>query len=73
MARKMKPVSRRGNADLHAAVARLTERAWANTVADWKELEAAVTQLGAAAPKAAKDAVASWKRSMRMMPNPFGA
>jgi hypothetical protein len=42
-------------------------------VADWKELEEAVTQLGAAAPKAAKDAVASWKRSMRMMPNPFGA
>jgi hypothetical protein len=37
MARRTKPASRRGNAELHAAAPRLCERAWANNVADWKE------------------------------------
>lgn len=73
MAKKTKPTSRRGNAELHAAATRLSERAWANTVADWQELEEVVTQLGAAAPRAAKEALASRLRSMRKMPNPFGA
>jgi hypothetical protein len=73
MAKKTKPASRRGNAELHAAVTRLTKRAWANTVADWQELEEAVTQLGAAAPKAAKEALASRLRSMKVMQNPWRA
>ena len=73
MPKKRKPATKRGNADLHAAATRLSERAWANTVADWQELEHVVTQLGAAAPKAAKEALTSRQRSMRMMPNPFGA
>jgi hypothetical protein len=73
MAKKTRPASKRGNAELHAAATRLSEQAWANTVADWQELEQVVTQLGAAAPKAAKEALASRQRSMKMMPNPFGA
>lgn len=49
MAKKTKPANRRRNAELHAAATRLSNRAWANTVADWQELEKVVTQLGAAA------------------------
>ena len=69
---KSKPASKRGNADLHARATALSETRWNNTVADWQELENVVTQLGAAAPKAAREAVTSHKRSMRLMPNPFG-
>ena len=70
---RTKPNSKRGNAELHAQVTALSASPWNNAVADWQALENVVTQLGAAAPKAAKDAVASRKRSMRLMPNPFGA
>jgi hypothetical protein len=45
---------------------------WNNSVSDWQVLESVVTQLGAAAPKAAKAAVESRKRSMRILQNPFG-
>lgn len=70
---KAKPASRRGNAELHAQAVALSLHPWNNSVADWQALESVVTQLGAAAPKAAKDAVASRQRSMKMMPNPFGS
>lgn len=69
---KLKPNSKRGNAQLHAQATALSAAPWNNSVADWQALEGVVTQLGAAAPKAAKDAVASRQRSMKMMPNPFG-
>jgi hypothetical protein len=70
---KAKPASRRGNADLHAQAIALSLHPWSNTVADWQALEGIVTQLGAAAPRAAKEALASRQRSMRLMPNPWRA
>lgn len=69
---KAKP-SRRGNAELHAQAVALSLHPWNNTVADWAALEEVVTQLGAAAPKAAKDALASRQRSMKVMKNPWVA
>ena len=69
---RTKPASRRGNAELHAQAVALSLHLSNKSVADWQALEGVVTQLGAAAPKAAKDAVASRQRSMKMMPNPFG-
>ena len=50
----------------------LSTQSWNNTLADWNRLEEVVTQLGASAPKAAKDALTSWQRSMCKLPNPFG-
>ena len=38
----------------------------------WHALERVVTQLGAAAPRAAKEALASFQNSMLKLPNPFG-
>jgi dihydroxyacid dehydratase/phosphogluconate dehydratase len=70
---KAKLASRRGNAELHAQAIALSLHTWNNTVADWQALEEVVTQLGAAAPKAAKEALASRQRSMRKMPNPWRA
>lgn len=70
---KAKPNSRRGNAELHAQAVALSMHPWNNSVADWAALEQVVTQLGAAAPKAAKDALASWQRSMKKLANPFTA
>jgi hypothetical protein len=67
-----KTVSRRGNAELHAQALDLSPETWNNALPAWNRLEEVVTQLGAAAPKAAKDALASWHRSMRKLPNPFG-
>ncbi|WFU52359.1 hypothetical protein QA639_21875 [Bradyrhizobium pachyrhizi] len=61
--------NKRGNADLHAKANALMEQP---VVGDWHSLEQVVTQLGAAAPKAAKEAVASFQRSMLVLPNPFG-
>ncbi|MCP1757905.1 hypothetical protein [Bradyrhizobium elkanii] len=69
---RAKHTSKRGNADLHAQAITLSQRPWGNSAAEWKALEAVVTQLGAAAPKAAKEAIASRQRSMRLLPNPFG-
>lgn len=69
---RTKPNSKRGNAELHAQAINLSEHPWSNSVADWQALEGVVTQLGAAAPKAAKEALASRQRSMRLMKNPFG-
>jgi hypothetical protein len=70
---RTKPNSKRGNPDLHAKAVSLSERPWKNSVSDWQELDEVVTQLGAAAPRAAKEALASRQRSMRLLPNPFGA
>ncbi|MCA1379348.1 hypothetical protein I6F34_00740 [Bradyrhizobium sp. BRP05] len=70
---RSKPTSRRGNAELHAQATALSASPWNNTVADWQALESVVTQLGAAAPRVAKDALASWKRSMKKLANPFTA
>jgi hypothetical protein len=67
-----KAKSKRGNAALHAQALALSLHPWRNTVADWQALESVVTQLGAAAPAAAKRAVDSRKRSMKLLPNPFG-
>jgi hypothetical protein len=67
-----KPTSKRGNAELHSQAIALSRHPWKNSVADWRALDEMVTQLGAAAPKAAKDAAASRKRSERLLPNPFG-
>lgn len=64
--------SKRGNAELHAQAVALSMHTWKNSQADWLALENVVTQLGAAAPRAAKDALASHQRSMKKMPNPFG-
>ena len=64
--------SKRGNAALHAQAIALSLHPWHNTASDWQRLEEAVTQLGAAAPKAAKVALASRQRSMQVLPNPFG-
>jgi hypothetical protein len=69
---KAKP-SRRGNAELHAQAVALSLHPWKNSVTEWKSLEDVVTQLGAAAPKAAKEALASWKRSMKKLENPWTA
>lgn len=70
---RSKPATKRGNAELHAQAIALSRHPWSNnSVADWGTLDKVVTQLGAAAPKAAKDAVASRQRSMRLLPNPFG-
>lgn len=69
---KTAKTSRRGNAVLHAQALALSLHPWNNTVSDWQALESVVTQLGAAAPKAAKAALDSRKRSMRKLPNPFG-
>jgi hypothetical protein len=65
-------VSRRGNAELHAQALALATNAPNNSREDWLRLEAAVSQLGAAAPVRAKDAVASYSKSMRILGNPFG-
>lgn len=65
------PASRRGNAELHARAVALSLHPWNNSMADWQALEDVITQLGAAAPKAAKEALASRQRSMRKMPNPW--
>jgi hypothetical protein len=72
MARKPATPSKRGNAELQAQALALTANSWSNTVSDWAKLEHVVTQLGAAAPKPAKLALASWQRSMKKLPNPFG-
>jgi hypothetical protein len=69
---KAKP-SRRGNAELHAQAVALSLHPWNNSVGDWAALEEVVTQLGAAAPKAAKEALASRQRSMKKLANPFTA
>jgi hypothetical protein len=66
-------VSRRGNKELQAQCLALCLHSWNNTREDWMRLEQAVTQLGAAAPARAKQALASYQRSMRVMSNPFGA
>lgn len=66
-----KKSSKRGNTALHAQAIALSTHAWNNSLADWQNLDGVVTQLGAAAPKAAKDALASHKRSMHRLPNPF--
>ncbi|WGD50737.1 hypothetical protein QA641_34910 [Bradyrhizobium sp. CB1650] len=68
---KAKSASRRGNAELHAQAVALSLHPWNNSMADWQALEDVITQLGAAAPKAAKEALASRQRSMRKMPNPW--
>ncbi|GAA0005400.1 hypothetical protein [Bradyrhizobium elkanii] len=62
-------VTKRGNADLHARANALMEQP---VVGDWHSLERVVTQLGAAAPRAAKEALASFQNSMLKLPNPFG-
>ena len=52
---RAKPSSKRGNAVLHAQTIALSLHSWRpNTASDWQALEGVVTQLGAAAPKAAK-------------------
>ena len=62
---KTKPTKREKlrNAVLHAQAITLSLHSWRDTEADWKAL---------AAPKAAKAALESRKRSMRLLPNPFG-
>lgn len=65
--------SRRGNKELQAQCLALCLHSWNNTSEDWQRLERAVTQLGAAAPARAKEALASYKYSMRVLQNPFGA
>ncbi|WP_316235080.1 MULTISPECIES: hypothetical protein [unclassified Bradyrhizobium] len=65
-------VNRRGNKELQAQCLALTLHSWNNSREDWQRLEAAVTQLGAAAPARAKAALASYQRSMRVLANPFG-
>lgn len=71
---KAKPVtSRRGNKELQAQAVALSLHSWNNTVDDWARLEQAVTQLGASAPAAAKRALESRKRSMRLLANPFNS
>ncbi|WP_396604934.1 hypothetical protein ACFLEY_22880 [Bradyrhizobium sp. YCK136] len=64
----MAKTSKRGNADLHAKASALMGQP---VVGDWQSLERVVTQLGAAAPRAAKEAVASYQNSMSKMPNPW--
>lgn len=61
----------RGNGVLRAQALALSMHPWNNTVQDWANLEDAVTRLGASAPKAAVDALASRKRSMRILANPW--
>jgi hypothetical protein len=72
MAKTVKPApSRRGNKELQAQAVALSLHSWNNTREDWARLEECVTQLGAAAPKAAKAALESYQRSMRKLPNAF--
>lgn len=66
-----KPVNTRGNATLHAQAVALSLHPWRNSETDWMRLEQAVTQLGASAPKAAKNALESHTRAKRALPNPF--
>jgi hypothetical protein len=73
MAKAKPKTSRRGNAELHAQAVALSKKPWSNSMTEWKDLEDVVTQLGAAAPKAAKEALASWKRSMKKLANPWTA
>nr|WP_166309081.1 hypothetical protein [Bradyrhizobium sp. 2S1]MCK7664805.1 hypothetical protein [Bradyrhizobium sp. 2S1] len=61
--------TKRGNADLHAKANALMEQP---VIGDWHSLERVVTQLGAAAPRAAKEALASFQKSMLKLPNSFG-
>jgi hypothetical protein len=65
------PTSRRGNRELHAQALALSLHSWHNTREDWLRLEDCVTQLGASAPASAKRAIESYKRSMRVLANPF--
>ena len=65
------PTSKRGNAVLHAQALALSLHPWHNNAHEWQALERAVTQLGAAAPKSAKVALESRRRSMAVLPNPF--
>lgn len=64
-------VNRRGNKELQAQCLALCLHSWNNSSDDWHRLEMAVTQLGAAAPARAKEALASHKRSMRILASPF--
>jgi hypothetical protein len=66
-----KPKNTRGNPTLQAQALALSLHPWRNSELDWLRLEEAVTHLGASAPKAAKDAVASHTRSKKLLPNPF--
>jgi len=63
---KTKPTKREKsrNAVLHAQAITLSLHSWRNTEADWQAL---------AAPKTAKAALESPKRSMRLLPKPFGS
>jgi hypothetical protein len=71
---RAKPSSKRGNAVLHAQTIALSLHSWRpNTASDWQALEGVVTQLGAAAPRAAKAALESRKRSMALLANPFNS
>lgn len=65
-------VSRRGNKELQAQALALSLHSWNNTVDDWRRLAECVTQLGASAPATARRAVESYRRSMRVLANPFG-
>jgi len=69
---KTKPTKREKsrNAVLHAQAITLSLHSWRNPEADWKAL--AAPKAAKAAPKAAKAALESRKRSMRLLPNPFG-
>ena len=68
---KTKPTKREKlrNAVLHAQAITQSLHSWRNTEADWQALAAKAAK---AAPKAAKAALESRKRSMRLLPNPFG-
>jgi hypothetical protein len=61
------PASRRGNKELQAQAVALSLHSWNNTVDDWARLEECVNALGAAAPAAARRALESRKRSMRVL------
>jgi len=69
---KTKPTKREKsrNAVLHAQAITLSLHSWRNPEADWQAL--AAPKAAKVAPKAAKAALESRKRSMRLLPNPFG-
>lgn len=71
MAKVQAKPNTRGNGALRAQALALSMHAWNNTVQDWQNLEEAVTRLGASAPKAAVNALASHKRSMQVLANPW--